>query len=60
MKMDGLVAGTKNITQQGTQAQQTVSTSEIRFTVLPFIAANGLQVCCVVIFQSNHPEQKLK
>ncbi len=44
MKKDGQVAGTKYITAQGTQVQQMASTSEGRFTVLPFISANGQPV----------------
>mmetsp|Transcript_11312 Transcript_11312/g.24031 ORF Transcript_11312/g.24031 Transcript_11312/m.24031 type:complete len:208 (+) Transcript_11312:255-878(+) len=53
MKKDGHVAGTRYITKKGTQAQRMASTSEGRFTVLPFLSANGQPVCCVVIFQSN-------
>ncbi len=60
MKKDGHVAGTKYITAQGTQAQLMTSTSEGRFTVLPFIFTNGQLVCCVVIFQSNFPEPKME
>ncbi len=60
MKKDGHITGTRYITQQGTQAQQMVSTSEGRFTVIPLIAANGLPVCCVVISKSNHPKQQLE
>mgnify|MGYP000485143821 CR=1 FL=1 len=36
------------------------STCEGRFTVLPFIAANGQPVCCVVIFQLDSPEPKME
>mgnify|MGYP000679770884 CR=1 FL=1 len=60
MKKDGHIAGTKYITKKGTRAQRMASTSEGRFTVLPFIAANGEPVCCIVIFQSKELEPKLE
>ncbi len=53
METDGHVAGTRYITEKGTQAQQMASVSEGQFTVLPFISANRQPVCFVVIFQSN-------
>ena len=49
------IAGTKYITKKGTQAQRMSSSSQGCFTVLPFLAATGKAVCCVVIFQSQLP-----
>ncbi len=42
MKNDGCVAGTKHITLYWTHWQQRISIKYGRFTVLPFITANGL------------------
>ncbi len=60
MKKDGHIAGTRYITEKGTRAQRMASTTEGRFTVIPFLSANGQPVCCVVIFQSNYKEPKLE
>ena len=54
-KKDGKIAGRKYITKKGTWVQRMSSTSEGHFTVLPFLAATGKPVCCVVIFQSQLP-----
>ena len=50
---DGHVAGTKLIVARGTVPQTISSTTDHRFTMLPFTSASGEAVCCVIIFQSD-------
>ena len=59
-KKDGHIAGTKYITKRGTPAQQMSFTPERRFTVPPFLVANGKSVCCMVIFQSKQDSPNFK
>ena len=55
-KGDGNIAGTKLVVKAGTTPQTMASTSDHRYTLLPFTSATGEAVCCVVIFQSEKEE----
>ena len=47
------IGGTNYIVEHGTVPQVMSSGTDHRFTLLPFTAAAGEAVCCVVIFQSK-------
>jgi hypothetical protein len=52
-KKDGHVGGQKLVVERGTVPQTMASTTDQKFTMLPFTSASGEAVCCVVIFQSK-------
>ena len=52
-KKDGHVGGEKLVVERGSVAQVMASTTDHKFTLLPFTSASGKAVYCVVIFQSK-------
>jgi hypothetical protein len=52
-KKDGHVGGQKLVVERGTVPQTMASTTDQKFTMLPFTSATGEAVCCAVIFQSK-------
>ncbi|KAL3804780.1 hypothetical protein ACHAW5_001887 [Stephanodiscus triporus] len=52
-KKDGHVGGQKFVVQRGTAPQIMSSTTDHKFTMLPFTSASGEAVCCVIIFQGK-------
>ena len=52
-KKDGHVGGEKLVVERGSVAQVMASTTDHKFTLLPFTSASGEAVCCMVIFQSK-------
>ena len=55
-KKDGHVGGQRYIVEIGTVPQTIASTTDHKFTLLPFTSASGEAVCCVVIFQGKQSE----
>ena len=55
-KKDGHVGGQQFIVQKGTVPQTIASTTDHKFTLLPFTSASGEAVCCAVIFQGKLTE----
>ena len=55
-KKDGHVGGQRYIVERGTVPQTIASTTDHKFTLLPFTSASGEAVCCVVIFQGKQSE----
>ena len=49
-KKDGHVGGQKLVVESGTVPQIMASTTDNKFTLLPFTSASGEAVCCVDIF----------
>jgi hypothetical protein len=52
-KKDGHVGGQKLVVESGTVPQIMASTTDHKFTLLPFTSASGEAVCCAIIFQSK-------
>jgi hypothetical protein len=52
-KKDGHVGGQKFVVEQGTTPQTMASTTDHKFTLLPFTSASGEAVCCAIIFQGK-------
>ena len=50
---DGHVGGQKLVVESGTVPQIMASTTDHKFTLLPFTSASGEAVCCAIIFQSK-------
>ena len=50
-KKDGHVG--KFVVERGTTPQTMASTTDTRFTLLPFTLASGEAVCCAIIFQGK-------
>jgi hypothetical protein len=55
-KKDGHVGGQQFVVEKGTVPQTIASTTDHKFTLLPFTSASGKAVCCAVIFQGKHTE----
>ena len=55
-KQDGNVGNRKYIVEKGTTPQIICSTTDHRFTILPFTSGSGEAVCCVLIFQHKGEE----
>ena len=53
-RKDGHVGGRQFIVQKGTVPQTIASTTDHKFTLLPFTSASGEAVCCAVLFQQTH------
>ena len=52
-KKDGHVGGQKLVVESRTVPQTMTSTTDHKFTMLPFTSASEEAVCCAVIFQSK-------
>ncbi len=52
-KKDGHVGGQKFVVERGTTPQTKASTTDHKFTLLPFTSASGEAVCCKIIFQGK-------
>jgi hypothetical protein len=52
-KKDGHVGGQKFVVERGTTPQIMASTTDHKFTLLPFTSASGKAVCCCIIFQGK-------
>ena len=52
-KKDGHVGGQRYIVERGTVPQTIASTSDNKFTLLPFTSASGEAVCRMVLFRAN-------
>ncbi len=52
-KKDGHVGGQKFVVERGTTPQTKASTTDHKFTLLPFTSASGEAVCCVIFFQEK-------
>jgi hypothetical protein len=52
-KKDGHVGGQKFVVERGTAPQIMSSTTDHKFTLLPFTSASGDAVCCAIIFQGK-------
>ena len=52
-KKDGHVGGQKFVVERGTTPQIMSSTTDHKFTLLPFTSASGEAVCCAIIFQGK-------
>ena len=55
-KKDGHVGGQRYIVERGTVPQTIASTTDHKFTLLPFTSTSGKAECCAVIFQGKHNE----
>ena len=55
-KDDGAIGGEKLVEEAGIVLQRILSTTDHRFTMLPFTSGSGEAVCCVMIFQSETGE----
>ena len=52
-KKDGHVGGQKFVVERGTTPQTMASTTDHKFTLLPFTSASGEAVCCAIIYQGK-------
>jgi hypothetical protein len=52
-KKDGHVGGQRFVVERGTTPQTMASTTDHKFTLLPFTSASGEAVCCAIIFQGK-------
>jgi hypothetical protein len=52
-KKDRHVGGQKFVVERGTVPQIMSSTTDHKFTMLPFTSASGEAVCCAIIFQGK-------
>ena len=52
-KKDGHVGGQKFVVGSGTIPQIVASTTDHKFTLLPFTSATREAICCIIIFQSK-------
>ncbi len=52
-KKDGHVGGQKFVVERGTAPQIMSSTTDNKFTLLPFTSASGKAVCCAIISQGK-------
>ncbi len=52
-KKDGHVGGQKFVIERGATPQIMASTTDHKFTLLPFTSASGEAVCCCIVFQGK-------
>ena len=52
-KKDGHVGGAEIVVESGTIPQIVASTTDHKFTLLPFASVTSKAVCCIIIFQSK-------
>ena len=58
-KRDGHVGGQRFVVERGTTPQTMASTTDHKFTLLPFTSASGEAVCCAIIFREKEQFRQL-